>query len=350
MVRVAVIKPGNPSVAGLDEVISPLLYKALIKEGRREHKARIEEKLAEILRPYVRLEEIDSDDALDQMINLIQASGSEENIRFNCEASYGYTKGFTEILYKMSESSDTESPINAIGCYHSLAHTVIRGDCMVIANRFVVKENGTIGIERVDLEMTDLIRVFRRRFYRSAVLVDGEIMAKYYYQSSQHLVESIFGTEIQLKMEHQIFLGHHLSLRHRDDGQGVVNKIASRLLGKKIIGPLIFQLHLEKPADDLKDDICDNLTERCLKRINLLAYGDLQDRAVRKNDLPADYQHDSDNHWCRYYYLEARMNALKMNPRRCARCQGELGAKQYTCPITYRYKYCSEQCARAGQA
>lgn len=361
MVRVAVIKPGNLSMSDLAEVISPLLYKALIKEGRRVHKTRIEEKISEILQPYVRMEEIGGEDVLSQMVQLIQPP-SEEDLRFNCEASYGYSRGFTEVLYRMEQSEET--PVNAIGCYHSLSHTVIRGDCLVVANRFVVNSNGSVAVVRGDLEMQDLVRVIRRRFYRSAMLVDGEMMAKYYYQSSQHLIESIFGggTEsasspsakarqegLQIKTEELSFLNHSLSLRHREESQGVVNKIASRLLGKKLVGPVIFQLHLEKP-NDLTDDISDNLTERCLKRINLLAYGSLSERNVGKNDLPAEYLQDNDNHWCRYYYLESRMSALKRNPRRCAGCRGELGTKQFTCPVTYRYKYCSEQCVRAGQA
>jgi hypothetical protein len=347
MVRIAVISSGNPYFSDLESVLSPLLYTALIKEGRREHKNRIEKLLTRILEPYVEFAEVDETDILDNMCKLLQPS-TEEELKFNCEPSYGYSKGFNEVFYKISD--DESIPINAIGCYHSLSHSIIRGKCLIIANRFMTRSNEKTEIIRADIEMKDLVRVIRRRFYRSAILVDGEMMAKYYYQTEEYLIESIFGEGTDVKSENVSFLNHSIGLSYRMDNQGIVNNFATRILGKTITGPVIFQLYLERLCEtniDRTTGNYDNLTERCLKRFNLLAYGDMHSRNVKSTELPEEYRHDEACHWCRYYYLENRMLVRKLNPPVCANCKGQLGTKQYTCPITRRYKYCSADCARA---
>jgi len=348
MVLVALVQPGNPITASLESCISPLLYKALVKEGRRQIKAQIEEQLASMLAPYVSFIEVGNDD--DTLQKMVEAVGTtREHPRFNTESSYGYTKGVTEIFYEQVQEEETE--INVIGCYHSLEHTIIRGRSLVLANRFVAGDQGVPRLMRMDTEMRDIIRVIRRRFYRSAILIDGDMIAKYYYQDSQNLTRAVFGDRA-VSTEYAVFMDHCLCLCRLEVEQGVVNKIGSRVMGRKMVGPIIFSSHLESPgnvgglahSEELAGAIgasYDNLTEKMIKRIGVLAYGDMEERRIKPAELIKDREGE---HWCRYLYLERRMTLFKKSPMVCAGCRGALGKKQYTCPVTYRYKYCSPGC------
>lgn len=348
--KFAVIEKNKCNFSQMREFALPLLYKNHSEENRKELKNKINEYIWSEISPYVKIIEIDTEDDFITSVCESLVSNSDEqkdDYFYHTEASYSFPKRFIELIYcrQINNKVNDIDVINSIGCLFSLSHTVIINNCVVIANEYNMEGKNSVSLFPIEKE--DLIRVIRRRYFFTAILItpDNQLI-KYYYQNLEYLLRTIFDLPTaklsfsHLKYNLTCYFAEHISLP--------VNPIATRIVGsRRIFGKALF-IH------ELEDNIYANLSIREIKRLNVLSYGKMENRELQEEEVNYETVMEVDSngnskrikktpYWSRYLIINNRMKKWKENKNRCMNCS-LLSNKIITCTECYRAIYCSGRC------
>lgn len=299
MITVAVIEQNNINFSSLHPHLTGILYTDKPIKGRKA--------IEDLIKPYVSMHQMEEDDFIE--FACLQLSKDPTQTIFHTEVSFSTPKGCCEIMFC------DEGEMNQIASLLSLKHTVVRGKCVVILNKYNP-------LRKSDLTFEILTSLIKRRFYHSAILIkpSGECI-KYYYQDIRYLIHMLFGVDSSDTIEscEVEVLQYTLSMFFRYK-QSEINPMATRINGMyRLHGPVLVMHNIKKT-------IPTNLSLGELETIDKASYGRLYDRK-------AD---ESDDIWTRYATLQA--HTIKDN---CVLC-GDPG--KITCERCYRVRYCSKQC------
>ena len=366
MKTIAIIEKNSCRFDRLEEFVGPLLYRKLDINVIKELKVALNNYLWSVIEPYVTFIDVDlnlnSNDGNENFITVATQSMTKnfpdnnnyDDFFYHTEASYSFPKKYIELmhcqpLWSGYQRNQIEN-INSLGCLFSLKHTVIENTCIIIANKYDLEAAHFAVIDCVTKE--DILRVIRRRFFFSAVLIKDNQLVKYYYQKPRYLVQVIYGLTENDKIEKLAFshLKYNLLCYFQHDKTKQVNQIATRINGLYRLYGDVLLLH------EMEDDIYANISIHEVKRINVLSYGKLSDRMLKKeevhdittivaDDEGKEKQNKVTPFWSRYIVINNRMLEWQTNKNRCINCLVSV-EKPITCDKCYRAKYCSEKCMK----
>ena len=355
---IAVIKKNQIVFDRMEEFALPLLYKELDDETRKSLKEKLNDYLWSVIEPYVKFIEIGiEDDFLTIVCENIAGCFPERNLDelfYQTEGSYSSPKKYIELLYCQPMWNEYEANkqenINTVGCYFSLKHTVIENNCVIIGNKYDLTAPQFATIDSVTRE--DILRIIRRRYFFTAVLVKDDLMVKYYYQDPRFLISKVFGLEKEDNIQKFQFshLKYNLLFYFQQDESKYVNKIATRINGLYRVHGDILVLH------ELEENIFGNLSIHEMKRLNVLSYGRLYDRQLKENEVHTLDAPEVDKDgkettkkvtpmWSKYIVIDNRMNLWQQKKKQCINCNQNM-TSPITCQKCYRVKYCSAQCEK----
>lgn len=363
MKTIAVVEKNSCQFDRLEEFAGPLLYKELDKEIKTKLKADLNNYLWSVVEPYITFVDIDAD-AIDEDFLEIVCQNMTKNFPdrkfdefyYHTEGSYSFPKKYIEMircqpLWSEYVANQMDN-MNNISCLFSLKQTVIENTCIIIANRYDLLARHFTVIDSVTKE--DILRVIRRRFFFSAILIKENQLIKYYYQNPSYLVQAIYGVKANDNIE-KLSISHLkynlvFYFQHNKDRQ--VNQIATRINGLYRLHGDVLMLH------ELEDDIFANISIHEAKRINILSYGRLCDRELKKEEVhdvlttiideKKNYQPSEKKitpFWSRYIVIDNRILERKKKKDECANCYGNIKTP-VLCDKCYRIKYCSEKCMK----
>ncbi|MEM0354061.1 MAG: zinc finger MYND domain-containing protein [Thermoplasmata archaeon] len=358
MVTVALVEKNRCSFDRIEEYVLPLLYQEHQEDIVKNLKAKLNDYLWSVIKPYIDFVDIESGEDFLTIVcqKLIQhyPSRNPDEFFYHTEGSYSFPKKYMEIihcqpLWSGYEKSKLEN-INNIGCLFSLKHSVIENRCIIISNRYDMSSPNFIMMDKITKE--DILRVIRRRFFFSAILIKENTIVKYYYQTPTYLVCKIFGLTERDKIQKLSFshLKYNLVFYFRQDKTKYINQIATRINGSQRIYGDVLVLH------EMEDEIFANLSRHEFKRLNVLSYGRLYDRELKDDEIHTmevveidkdgkEYKRKMFPYWSRYIIVERRMLRWKENRNRCINCYGEI-INSVVCQKCYRIKFCSFKCQK----
>lgn len=354
MITIATIDK-NKCYFQVENHLQKILYSPHDLSTRRNLKNDFNEYIWDIISPYITFLEIDSQElitvACQQLTKIFPEKKPDNDFFYHTEASYSFPKKFLELIYcqpmwKDYELSKPEN-MNNIACLFSIKQHVIENTCIIIANRYDVNSPKSVVLDSVTKQ--DILRVIRRRYYFSAILVQENNLVKYYYQNPVYLISTIFGLNQQDSIQHTNldFLKYNLLFYFQHDKSKYLNKIATRINGN-------FQLHGDVLIlHSIEDGIFVNLSLREIKRINVLSYGRLYDRELQSHEIRTEKLLDVDEqgnqhekiitpYWSRYIIIEERIKKWKNNKNKCLACG--INKHGIVCCICFRAKFCSLKC------
>lgn len=358
MRTVAVIEKNKCNFDKMEEFALPLLYREHEPNASKELKQKLNDYIWSVIGPYITFTEIEDDqDIMTTICNQMTKCFPDkkaDDFYYHTESSYSCPKKFLEIihcqpLWKGYEDAQPEN-MNNVGCLFSLKHTVIENTCVIIGNKYDLSAPYFTSIDNLTKE--DILRVVRRRFFFTAVLIKEDSMVKYYYQNPSYLVSQVFGLEATDKIEKLSFshLKYNLLYYFRQDKSLYVNKIATRINASYRVHGDILVLH------EMEENLFTNLSIREAKRINVLSYGRLYDRQLKDeenhviptfelNEKGEEEQKKKMPFWSRFIIIDNRMLNWQKNKNKCINCDCEI-VKPIICQRCYRVKYCSEKCEK----
>lgn len=356
MVTIAVIEKNQCLFPDLEKYAAHLLYREHSSEERKKIKEEINHYLWSTIEPYVKFVQIHPDDDFMTVVcnKLIQnfSDKNPDEFYYHTEASYSFPKRYLELIHCLpmwpEYQKDRQENINAIGCLFSLKHSVIENHCIVIANRYDLSAKHFVVMDSVTKE--DILRVIRRRFFFSAILIKDQAMAKYYYQDPAYLISTIYhlggkDTIEKLSVSH---LKYNLVFYFQHDRDKYVNQIATRINGSFRLHGDVLMIH------EMEENIFANLSIREAKRLNVLSYGRLYDRRLKDDEMHSivsraldengkEIEKKQEPYWSRYIVVEKRMLIWKEKKNRCINCW-QVMKKPIVCDRCYRVKFCSQNC------
>ena len=355
MKTIALIQKNQCTFHKMEDFVLPLLYKNLTVDERKMLKNKINEYIWSIIEPYITFIQIDENDFITDIIENIIKNFPDKNpddFFYHTETSYSFPKKFMEIIYYQplwKEYIDAQiENMNNIGCLFSLKHTVIENSCVIISNNYDLNAPHFTKIGSIDKE--DIIRVIRRRFFFTAILIKDNVLIKYYYQNPRYLITQVFGLLENDKIEKLAFtfLKYNLIFYFKQNKKDYINKIATRLNGSYQVYGDILVLH------ELEENIFANISIHEIMRLNVLSFGRLYDRQLKQEEnylLPItkidengkEFKEDMTPLWSRYIVIENRMLKWKKNKNKCINCDKEF-INPIICQKCFRVKYCSKKC------
>lgn len=363
-ITIAVIEKNRCTFDDLGKYASPLLYTEHSADERRKIKNQIDDYIWSVIGPYIKFIEIDGSDLLSQVCeNLIKyhPGKSYDDFFYHTEGSYSFPKKYIEFIHAQPLWHDycdgQAENINNVGCLMSLKQHVIENTCIVFGNDYVlpdIKSSQTTVIGSINKK--DIIRIIKRRFYFSAILIKESSIVKYYYQNPVYLISKIYGLAENDTIEklscdlfkyNLLLYFQHNKINRKDK---YVNKIATRINGLYQLHGDVLMLH------ELEENIFANISLREAKRLNVLSYGRLYDRQSKPEEVHTVVQVDVDEKgsehekkvtpfWSRYIIMNKRMDKWKKEKNKCINCHGEI-KNLIVCDKCYRAKYCSESCQK----
>jgi hypothetical protein len=361
MKTIAVIEKNKCSFDRMEEFASPLLYKVLSDEERKELKTKLNDYIWSVIEPYVKFIEVNEEDFLTVVCKEVTSCFPDrqpDDFFYHTEGSYSFPKKFIEFIYCQPLWKDyvAEQPesMNNLGCLFSLKHHIIENNCIVFANKYDLSASSFTVIDSVTKE--DIIRIVRRRYFFSAVLIKENSMIKYYYQNPSYLVANIYGLTEKDNIQKLEFghLKYNLVYYFQQDRSKYINQIATRINGVNRVHGDILVLH------EMEEKIYANLSLHEMKRLNVLSYGRLYDRQLKDfenytmptievNESGQEIEKKTVPMWSRYIVLDRRMIEWNKNKNKCFNCSKE-AKNLITCPYCYRLKYCSFKCQKEHAA
>lgn len=355
---IAVIEKNKISFDGLEEFAAPLLYEEHTDETRAALKKNLNDYIWSKIEPYVRFITVDENDEFigvvcRELTNCFPER-KPDDFFYHTEGSYSFPKKYIELVhcqpvwngYKDAQPEN----MNTVGCLFSLKHTVIENTCIVIANRYDLTAPRFTAIDSVTKE--DIIRIVRRRYFFSAVMIKDDSMVKYYYQDPRYLITKIYGLDSKDNIQKLSFshLKYNLIFYFQQDKTKYLNTIATRINGLYRVYGDILVLH------EMEENIFANISIHEMKRINVLSYGRLYDRQLKDHELHTmpTVEIDKDGKenekkitpmWSRYVVIENRMKQWQQNKNNCINCNKTI-VNLRTCQRCHRTKYCSEECEK----
>jgi MYND finger len=367
MKTIALVKKNKCNFDRMEEFVVPLLYKEHTVEERTELKKSINDYIWSVIEPYITFIDVDMEvpDANENFMtvvctNLVEGFPDKrpDDFFYHTEGSYSFPKKFIEFIHCQPAWKDYKSAqienMNNLCCLFSLKHNVIENNCVIFANRYDLDYKYFTAIDTITKE--DIIKVVRRRYFFSGVVVKENSLTKYYYQNPSYLVSAIFNkceTDTIEKIPYS-HLNYKLVFYFQQDTKSFVNKICTRMNGLfRIYGPVLI-IH------ELEENIYANISLHEVKRLNVLSYGRLYDRQPKVDEnhiiepVPLDPSNNDDNEvqkklipmWSRYICVNKRMIQWQKTKNLCINCSKEM-TKPIICERCYRAKYCSESCQKS---
>lgn len=360
MKTVAIVKKNKLDFSDLEKYCACILYVENSSNNLKNKKDILNDYLWSLLEPYVEFCDIDENNLIeyvcDKLINDFPGKNPDQ-LFYHTEGSFSSPKKYIEFIYGQPTWSNYKTDnilnMNDFGCLLSLKHTVIENTCIVFANKYDLAKPNFVSIDSIN--KNDLIRIIRRRFFHSAIVIKENTLTKYYYQSVQHLVSVVFG----LTLDNDIsklsfsFLKYNLLYFFNKDKTKYVNQIATRINGSyKMYGDVLI-------LNELEENINTNLSLHEIKRLNVLAYGRLYDREIMENEqhTTTKIELDTDGkeqekkitpYWSKFIVVEHRMLKWIENKNKCINCDKKMNItdKMITCNKCFRIKYCSVECEK----
>jgi hypothetical protein len=353
----------------MEEFCTPLLYKAwnLDQKESNEEMIRlnttINDYIWSTIEPYVSFIEAQTPEKLieDSCVRIVKdVDGNEQKstdyYNFHTESSYTSEKRHLEIIFATPNLEEKKATLklNAYGCLCSLSHTIVENNCILLANEYDISSPSTKYLKLTSITKDDLVRVIRRRYFYSAVLIKDNQMCKYYYQNPQYLVKTIFehDEEKDLQVTPTNILKYQLRMIHRDfkkNSNQYLNQIATRIAGKTRLYGDILILNM------IDENVYYNISIHELRRLNVLSYGRIYDRQLKSEEdselgnLLTGQSNQRQIYMSRYVLLHRRMKIYHEKLKnRCHYCE-KLVETPITCTGCYRFKYCSNSCLKDDQ-
>ncbi|AYV85130.1 MAG: hypothetical protein Satyrvirus4_27 [Satyrvirus sp.] len=364
MRQIAIIEKNRCNFDRMEEFALPLLYTEYDEHNEEERirtKNSINDYIWSVIEPYIKFVDVGSGDDLMTIVceNLANKFPDRklDEFFYHTETSYSFPKKFIEIIYcqpnwKEYDKSCTEN-MNNLACLFSLKHNAIENNCIILVNDYDLGEKyfATIGSTTKE----DILRVIRRRFFFSAVVIKDENISKYYYQNPSYLVKKVFKLDEKDNIQKLSFdlLKYNLVFYFQFDNSNktkYVNKIATRVNGLYPMYGDVIVLH------EMEENIFLNISLHEIKRLNVLSYGRLCDRKLNPDEIHTTTIVDVGTDgkpvekkitpfWSKYLILNSRMNRWQENKNKCINCQEEIN-KLIICERCYRAKYCSTKCVK----
>lgn len=338
MITIAVIEKNRCSFDNIENFIPKLLYRELTSQEKIQLRISLDDYIWNIISPFIKLINVNIDDVLDivcQQISQSYPDKQPDKLYYHTESSYVFPKKFVEIIFAQDcENSVQVSNMNNIACWFSLKHTVIENNAIVLINRFELSST-TKKITLDSVDKKDIIKVVRRRYFHSAIVIDQDQMTKYYFQDPLFLAAKVFKlTEKDYVQKIPVsFLGYNLVFYFQNNKTEFINQIATRINGIHCMYGRVIMIH------EIEENIHANLSIREAKRLNVLAYGRLYDRQP-KDEEKIEY-HDQVPLWNGYLIVENRMKTFVKN--QCINCR-TVSNKPILCQKCFRVKFCSTKC------
>ncbi|XWV26127.1 hypothetical protein QJ857_gp0953 [Tupanvirus soda lake] len=358
MITIAVIEKNNCTFDKMEEHAACLLYAEHGEEERKKIKQNINNYIWSVIEPYVKFVDVDEKDFLgticDHLTNCFPGRKIDEEFFYHTEGSYSFPKKYIEFihcqpLWKDYKDSQIEN-MNNLACLMSLKHNVIENTCVVFSNKYDLSAPHFTALESITKE--DILRIVRRRFYFSAILIKDDQLVKYYYQNPSYLISKIYGlTEKEnIQKLSQSILKYNLAFYFQHDKSKYVNKIATRINGLYRLHGDVIMLH------EMEENVFANLSIHEAKRLNVLSYGRLYDRELKKEEIHTIDTVEVDDKgkqvekkvtplWSRYIVVNHRMLQWQEKKNKCINCYGEMKTP-IVCDKCYRVKYCSYVCQK----
>lgn len=356
MKTIAVIEKNKCNFEKMEEYALPLLYTDHNVDERKEIKKKLNDYIWSVIEPYIKFVNVeDNEDFMTVVCASTTKCFSDKNpdqFYYHTEGSYSFPKKFIEFVYCQPlwngyEDAQPEN-MNNIGCLFSLKHHVIENNCVIMANKYDLSMPQFTVLDQITKE--DILKVIRRRYFFTAILVKENSIVKYYYQNPSYLITKVFGLASKDNIEKMSFthLKYNLIYYFRQDKTKYVNQIATRINGSYRVYGDILILH------EMEENIFTNLNIKEIKRINVLSYGRLYDRKLKQEEehtIPTFEAKDDGSQvekkivplWSRYIVIESRMKTWKQNKNKCINCSKN-NEKLYACQKCFRAKYCSKKC------
>lgn len=352
---VAIIKKNSCQFDQIRTFLEPLLYREDSKENRKILKDKLNDYLWSVIEPYVTFMEVNQDDFLEKVCMTLTSEFPERkpdnDFYYHVNGSYSFPKKYIEFahcqpLWKEYQKSQKEN-MNCLGCLFSLDHKIVENTCVVFANKYDKNADKNVRLDSITKE--DILRVIRRRFYFSAILIKENSLVKYYYQHPKYLISHIYQLTDNDTIENLpvTFLKYNLVFYFKYQKDKYPNQIATRINGLYRLYGDVLMFH------ELEENIPANLSIHEAKRLNVLAYGRLYDRQLRNNEIHQETKYEVSEkgesekqvtpYWSKYLVVENRMANLTKN--KCINCSEEM-KNPIVCDRCYRVKYCSLQCKK----
>ena len=358
MKTIAIIEKNKCNFDRMEEYASRLLYAEHEDTVRIKIKSAINDYIWSVVEPHVKFVQVSENDFLgyicDELTRCFPNRKIDEEFFYHTEGSYSFPKKYIEFihcqpLWKDYKEAQVEN-MNNLACFFSLKHNVIENTCVIFANRYDLSAPHFTVLDSISKE--DIIRVVRRRFYFSAILIKNNQMIKYYYQNPSFLISKIYGLTENDKIEKLSLnlLKYNLVFYFQHDKTREVNKIATRINGLYRLYGDVLILH------EIEENVAANLSIHEAKRLNVLSYGRLYDRQPKENEIhtiPTVEVDDKGNQtekkvvplWSRYIVVNHRITQWQTKKNECINCSKEIKVP-IICERCYRAKYCSVQCQR----
>jgi len=359
MPTIAIITKNKCNFDRMEEFAFPLLYREHNKNTRRALKEKLNDYIWSVMAPYISFVTItNNDDFFLEICHMAQNDFPDmppEECMYHTEGSYSTPKRFMELIYsepqwKSYENSITHPEImNNIGCLFSLSHHVIENSCIIIANEYDLSQEKYVKMGSITKD--DIIRVIRRRYFHTAILIKENSVVKYYYQKVEYLLSVIYG--VQSTEESHIntvpctHLKYNLVFYFNKCATQYVNQIATRINGNQRMYGDVLVLH------EMDEGIYANLNIREIKRLNVLSYGSLDDRLLQESevckipvaslDVDGQEQDESVPLWSRYIVIANRLAQWQLNKNICMNCQKHM-EQEIVCQQCFRTKCCTTAC------
>lgn len=361
MKTIAVIEKNKCYFDQMEEFALPLLYREHTIEERKILKEKLNDYIWSVIKPYITFIEITKDQDLMTVIceNLIKCfpEKNADEFYYHTEGSYSSPKRFVELLYvqpfrkKNDQNNDQNNDsINNVGCLFSLKHTVIQNNCVILVNKYNLSAKYFTEIDNTT--QRDILRIMRRRYFFTAILIKNNSFIKYYYQDPRYLIQQVFNLKESDPIQKLSFthLKYNLVYYFQQNNNQYLNRIATRINGTYVVHGDVLILH------ELEDKIYGNLSMHEIKRLNVLSYGRLYDRQLKNDELytlPETTVDQNGNEqiekkiplWSKYIVIEKRMIDWKKNKNKCINCEKQM-THPITCQYCFRIKYCSENCIK----
>jgi hypothetical protein len=358
MKTIAIIEKNKCAFDKMEEYASCLLYTEHDKATCKKIKENINNYIWSVIEPYVKFVEVPENDFIgsccDHLTHCFPGRKIDEEFFYHTEGSYSFPKRYIEFmhcqpLWKDYKESQTEN-MNNVACLFSLKHNVIENTCIMFANRYDLSAPHFTTLDSITKE--DVLRVVRRRFYFSAILIRDDQIVKYYYQNPSFLIEKIYNLTEKDNIQ-KLSLGllkYNLVFYFNYDKTKYINKIATRINGLYRLYGDVLLLH------EIEENIYANLSIHETKRLNVLSYGRLYDRELKDEEIHTVTSVDVDDNgkqiekkitpfWSRYIIIDHRMLKWQETKNKCINCSNEIKVA-VICDKCYRAKYCSIECQK----
>lgn len=340
----------------LNKFLSPLLYHHIDKNTRINLMKKLNYELWNELEKYVTFANCDKSENLLELIHENIGKYIENDTKLITKHSFCNSYKFTEIIYSHKPDNNyNKTKVNEIGCLASLDHHFIQDTFSLITYEYDLDSDRYLRITNTC--SSDLVRIIKRRFFNSACLVTDTKIDKLFFQKPNILCSRIFDDSVD-KINYEIidnskYLLHCIHLPN-NPYHTYINKVATRICRKLIIGPALF-FSIYRIGNEKDSILYDNISIRELKYLNILSFGDLpetcddtlndiEETIIVPNEMKTE-QKKIYPLWSKHVYkLHIKKEDLFMNDK-CYSCNKKLENKsQYECIKCYGYRYCSQEC------